>query len=115
MEGLGSEADIAAAVAKAGYRVGAVASDSDSTADEASPWKRRFLFAAVFTLPIVLEMFRRWIPGVRDWPDGYVSIALLVLATPVYFVAGYPFHRAALRGLRHGTADMNTLISVGTL
>ena len=39
----------------------------------------------------------------------------LQLATPVVFWAGWPFHRVAWRNLRHGTASMDTLISLGTL
>jgi len=39
----------------------------------------------------------------------------LQLATPVVLWAGWPFHRAAWQNLRHGTAAMDTLISVGTL
>jgi Cu+-exporting ATPase len=39
----------------------------------------------------------------------------LALATPVVLWAGLPFHRAAWANLRHGTATMDTLISMGTL
>lgn len=39
---------------------------------------------------------------------------LFALATPVQFWAGMRFHRAAWMSLRHGTTNMNTLISVGT-
>ena len=39
----------------------------------------------------------------------------LQLATPVLFWAGWPFHRAAWSNLRHGTASMDTLISIGTI
>ncbi len=102
------------AVERAGYRVTEAAAAGAAERDEGAPWKRRFLLAAVFTLPIVLEMFRRWIPGARTWPADTVAWGLLVLAAPVYLGAGLPFHRAALRGLRHRAVDMNTLISVGT-
>lgn len=36
------------------------------------------------------------------------------LASPVYFWGGWPFHRATLRNLRHGSFTMDTLISLGT-
>ncbi|WP_067848151.1 heavy metal translocating P-type ATPase [Nocardia lijiangensis] len=39
----------------------------------------------------------------------------LTLAAPVVCWGGYEFHRAALINARHGTATMDTLISVGTL
>jgi P-type Cu+ transporter len=38
----------------------------------------------------------------------------LVLAAPVQFWVGSEFHRSAWRAFRHRTADMNTLISLGT-
>jgi Cu+-exporting ATPase len=82
--------------------------------DGAEPHGRRFLIAAGLTLPIVLEMFRRFVPGARDWPDATVAWVLFALATPVYLGAGLTFHRAALRGLAHRAFNMDTLISVGT-
>ncbi len=39
----------------------------------------------------------------------------LTLAAPVVVWGAWPFHRAAWANLRHGTATMDTLISVGTL
>ena len=39
---------------------------------------------------------------------------LWVLATPVQFWAGWRFYRGSWGALRHRTADMNTLIAVGT-
>ncbi len=39
---------------------------------------------------------------------------LWALATPVQFWAGWRFYRGAWGALRHRTADMNTLIAVGT-
>ncbi|HKR51999.1 MAG TPA: heavy metal translocating P-type ATPase [Pseudonocardiaceae bacterium] len=39
----------------------------------------------------------------------------LVLATPVAVWGAWPFHRAAWRNLRHGTATMDTLVSMGVL
>ena len=38
-----------------------------------------------------------------------------MLATPVVFWSGWPFHRAAVLNARHLVATMDTLISVGTL
>jgi len=43
-----------------------------------------------------------------------LNLLLLVLATPVQFWAGWRFYRGAWGALRHRTADMNTLIAVGT-
>jgi P-type Cu+ transporter len=37
------------------------------------------------------------------------------LASPVVFWGAWPFHKAALRSLRHGAATMDTLISMGCM
>lgn len=45
---------------------------------------------------------------------GVLRWVLLVLTTPVVLWAGRSFYRGAWSGLLHRTADMNTLIAVGT-
>ncbi|HTC21294.1 MAG TPA: cation-translocating P-type ATPase, partial [bacterium] len=37
-----------------------------------------------------------------------------LLAAPVFLIVGWPFHQAALKGLRHGEVTMDTLISLGS-
>jgi Cu+-exporting ATPase len=37
-----------------------------------------------------------------------------LLAAPVQFGCGWPFHAGLLRSIRHGRADMNTLVSLGS-
>ncbi|MGH3091464.1 MAG: heavy metal translocating P-type ATPase [Gaiellaceae bacterium] len=69
----------------------------------------RLLLAAVLTVPVALVAM---VPPLQV--DGWEWIAL-ALSAPVVLVAGWPFHRAAVRNLRHGAATMDTLISLGTL
>ena len=69
---------------------------------------RRFLFAAVFTLPVFIISMAH---GALDFPG--VHGVLLVLTTPVVLFSGAPFFKGAFKLLRHGGADMNTLISLG--
>jgi Cu+-exporting ATPase len=75
--------------------------------------RRRLVFAVALTVPLLLGVarmtFAPWLPGFLG--DPWVQLAL---ATPVQFYAGWPFYRGAWRVLRHGTADMNTLIAVGS-
>ena len=69
---------------------------------------RRFLFAAVFTLPVfVISMAH----GALDFHG--VHWVLFALTTPVVVFSGAPFFKGAVRLLRHGGADMNTLIALG--
>ncbi len=67
------------------------------------------LASAVLSLPVLpvsmipALQFDRW-----QW-------LVLQLATPVVLWAAWPFHRAALTDLRHATATMDTLVSLGVL
>jgi Cu+-exporting ATPase len=47
-------------------------------------------------------------------PMGWLNLGLLMLATPVQFWAGWRFYKGAWGALRHGQANMNTLVAVGT-
>ncbi len=106
-------ADLVAAVQRAGYDA-VVPSEGGTTAepqprDAAADLRRRLIFAAVASIPLVaLGM----IPALQFDNWQWVS---LQLATPVLVWAGWPFHRAAWLNLRHGTATMDTLISIGTI
>jgi copper-transporting P-type ATPase V len=46
--------------------------------------------------------------------DDRIRWAMFLVATPVQFVIGWPFLREAARRARHLTANMDTLIAVGT-
>jgi len=75
--------------------------------DEKTQW-RRFWVAAVLTLPaVLLAMFG---------PDTLWSRLMQgALVTPVVFWCGWQFHRVAFRQARHLSANMDTLISLGSL
>ena len=105
---------IEAAVAKIGYGVSPMSDrdESDSPAErysrETSYQWRMFLMAAALTAPLlVLSMVIR--------PTTSVDAIQWALATPVVFVFGIQFHRAAFTRLRSLTANMDTLVSIGTL
>jgi len=71
--------------------------------------KRNLLILGiVLTLPVVIlsMFFLNRFPG--------ENFLLLVLTTPVWAVVGWDFHRGAIKTLRHGSANMDTLISVGS-
>src|SRR5258707_3015283 len=71
--------------------------------------KRNLLILGiVLTVPVVIlsMFFLNRFPG-----ENYL---LLALTTPIWAVVGWEFHRGALKTLRHGSANMDTLISVGS-
>src|SRR5712692_8970216 len=66
------------------------------------------ILGIILTLPVVIlsMFFLNRFPG--------ENLLLLVLTTPVWAVVGWEFHRGAIKTLRHGSANMDTLISVGS-
>ncbi|WP_431047371.1 HAD-IC family P-type ATPase [Streptomyces sp. P1-3] len=86
------------------------ATADDDAAPGADPVGRsRLLVTALLSVPVlVLSMvpalqFRNW-----QW-------LCFVLAAPVAVWGAWPFHARALRGLRHGGATMDTLVSLGVV
>ena len=77
--------------------------------DETAPLRFRLIVSALLSLPVLLVSM---IPALQF--DNWQWLALN-LATPVVLWGAWPFHRAAWANLRHGTATMDTLISLGTL
>ncbi len=45
---------------------------------------------------------------------SFENVLLLILTTPVWAIVGWEFHRGALNNLRHGSANMDTLVSLGS-
>jgi Cu+-exporting ATPase len=71
--------------------------------------KRNLLILGiVLTLPVVIlsMFFMNRFPG-----ENYL---LLALTTPVWAVVGWEFHRGAIKNLRHASANMDTLVSLGS-
>ena len=124
-----STAALEAAIQKAGYEVARVAVASPSTpqpaaaaraqaleeaeAREQRSIRRDFIIALVLSLPpVVLAMSHGTIPGLDG---GLGRLLQFLLVTPVVFGPGMRFLRLAWKALRHRTADMNTLVSIGVL
>lgn len=84
-------------------------SPAETTQDrELRSLRQRLIGAIILTIPVVAMAM---IPALQF---NYWGFASLVLAAPVVVWAGWPFHRATLLNLRHGTATMDTLITMGT-
>lgn len=75
----------------------------------------RFVLAAIFSLPIIVGMFLHLQSGVLLMGVDLVMWGHIFLASVVVFVLGGPFHRMAYLQARKGEANMDTLISMGTL
>ena len=76
--------------------------------------KRKFTFAALGGVLLFLGSFDGfpWVGNLMD--RTYYLFVLWTLATPVQFWAGSIFYRSGLGALRHRSANMHTLIALGT-
>jgi Cu+-exporting ATPase len=77
--------------------------------DAVADLRFRLLASIALSLPVVALAM---VPALQFDFWQWLS---LQLATPVVLWGGWPFHRAAWANLRHGSATMDTLISVGTI
>ncbi|QIS01077.1 heavy metal translocating P-type ATPase [Nocardia brasiliensis] len=107
-----SPADLIATVEQAGYRASLPATEPEPAAAEADPTsalRTRLLVSLALTVPVIAMAM---VPALQFTNWQWLS---LTLAAPVVVWGALPFHRAALANLRHGTATMDTLVSMGTL
>ena len=104
--------DALAAVQRAGYAAH-VADEDTATEDPLRARARRELGTALLALALALPLM------VHMWPFAGVGLhvpdaAQLALASLVQFALGGRFYASAWRALRQGTANMDTLVALGT-
>ncbi|WP_234815707.1 heavy metal translocating P-type ATPase [Mycolicibacterium boenickei] len=100
------------AVETAGYTAQLPVTEAGESHDEDDPTaalRTRLIVSAVLTVPVVAMAM---VPALQFTNWQWLS---LTLAAPVVVWGALPFHRAAWTNLRHGTATMDTLISMGTI
>ncbi|KAK6158177.1 hypothetical protein DH2020_005491 [Rehmannia glutinosa] len=91
-------------------------------AEEIKQYYKSFLWSLVFTIPVfLLSMVFMYIPGIKHGLDTKIvnmlnigEILRWILSTPVQFIIGRRFYIGAYKALRHGTANMDVLIALGT-
>jgi P-type Cu+ transporter len=113
-----SVGDLLAAVERAGY-AGRPLSEEAPAQEESEQERRaraelralraRFIAAAIGGAVLLLLTFV-WSP----FSERASMWAMLAIATPVQLWAGWPFYVGTWKVGRHGSADMNTLIAMGT-
>jgi len=106
---------MAAAVSAAGYEVKPAAAANAATSDlaqrsrgEVSYWLWRLMVAVALLVPLIAIHF---FAGAYHLLASYVQLAL---ATAMQLVVGWPYLAGAVKRLRHGGANMDTLIALGT-
>jgi Cu+-exporting ATPase len=104
--GIAQVRDFVGAIEELGYSVPEAAAPGDAAEQG---YRKRLVISTIFTAPVfVLGMSH----GILHVP--YSPWIQLALSLPVMLYAGAPFFLAAWSALRHGAANMNSLISLGT-
>ena len=100
------------AVESAGYQAALPAPVADAAEEPVDPTaslRQRLLICVALSVPVIAMAMA---PALQFTYWQWLS---LTLAAPVVVWGAWPFHQATWTNLRHGTATMDTLISVGTL
>src|SRR3989344_2648628 len=113
-----SDKVIASAVAGAGYQ--AILNEEVEKEDESQQRKLKELgtLRRKVAISLILGGLIFWgsFPGLMETAPEMLKnfFVQLVLATPVQFWAGWTFYRAAIPAFRHRTANMDSLVAIGT-
>lgn len=77
---------------------------------------RRLAVGALLTAPVLLAVMATELLGATWVPEFLMNPWVqLLLVAPVMFYTGWPIHRTGWRALTHRNADMNSLITIGTM
>jgi Cu+-exporting ATPase len=86
-----------------------------ATRREIRDLKIRVLIGAVLNVFIMVGSMPHGLPLVSAIPHRWMLAMLLVLTTPAVFWVGSRFLTGAIKAARQKTADMNTLVALGSL
>jgi Cu+-exporting ATPase len=77
---------------------------------------RRVIFGGLLTAPVLFAVMFTGLFSVTWMPELLMNLWFqLALITPVMFYTGWPIHRTGWLALSHRTADMNSLVTLGTI
>ncbi len=120
--GLLTRDDVVAAIERLGYGV-VQAADEDAMEDaeraareaEIADQARKFWVGVVLALPLFLLSMGRDLGLLGGWAHAaWVNWLFLVLATPVQFYTGWDYYVGGWKSLRHGSANMDVLVALGS-
>lgn len=120
LSGLVRLEDLKVAVEGTGYRALEPQTDLEEEQDGSEAERKmslartRMRVAWGFTVPIILWMFAEMFFGIV-WPDATVyNLGMVLLSLPVLLWVGSKTFSSAWTAVRHGHANMDTLIALGT-
>ncbi|HSW54658.1 MAG TPA: heavy metal translocating P-type ATPase [Ignavibacteriaceae bacterium] len=123
---LASLTQVEKAIEDAGYKIdfsflnkksAAGTTQTEVISDFDSQLKKDFLLAISLTVPIfILSMGMMWegIHNLIPFSQDVINKILLLLTIPVVFISGKRFYKIFWKNLLHLTADMNSLVAIGT-
>jgi Cu+-exporting ATPase len=110
-----SSEQLRAAVEDVGYGVEDEDKSASADKDEESRNRLRMAIKAwAVTSPILLLMVFMWTP-IDPLSAFQIDVLMFVFATPVVLYYGRTTHASAVKGIKNGTFNMDSLISLGTL
>jgi copper-transporting P-type ATPase V len=104
-----------ARVEKIGYGLTPLADTPQAGDDPEERARRSWLRRVLLVTPAAVFAVATMLAGPTLMADWRWRLAMFAVATPVQFGIGWPFLREAARRARRRTANMDTLIAVGTL
>jgi Cu+-exporting ATPase len=116
-------AQLNTAIEEWGYKPRAATSDEpvdkqeEAHAREYRRLMRMFWFSAIVSVPVLLFAYPQYVPGIRDLSMEIIRWTWILSAAatlPVLFYSGYDFFTGAWAAFKHRSANMNTLIALGT-
>ncbi len=87
--------------------------EKEAREKEIASLKRKVAWGAILSIPIFVLSFPEWF-GLKIPMTSALMAVLFLLATPVQFIIGKQFYKSAYIALRNKTANMDTLIAIGT-
>ena len=112
--------DLSLAVKKAGYElkpqaVRAATPENEGSADPEDGHQKMWFRRLIAVLPPAIFAVVMMFMGHEAMMNETLRWTMFALATPVQFWVGWPFLHEAAKRARYGTANMDTLIAIGTL
>ncbi|MFH1246649.1 MAG: heavy metal translocating P-type ATPase [Candidatus Liptonbacteria bacterium] len=113
-----SDDELASAISQVGYK--ALLSEEIKSEDDEQKRKNEELkkFKNKVIISLILGGLIAWgsFPVVMDAAPAFLKnfMVQFLLALPVQFWAGFEFYRATVSSLKHRTANMDTLVAIGT-
>jgi len=93
------------------------AGSNDLISEHEKDLKRNFILSVILAIPVLLLSMGTMWDGFRDFlplSTDHLNKILLILTTPVILIPGKRFFKIFWTNLKHFSADMNSLVAVGT-